>query len=202
MHTVAATPARKLTYRDYLKFPDDRDRHELIDGAHYVTPPPIIDHQSILGNLFFEVRLHLETHPQGRVFVAPCAIVFTLFDVVAPDFFFVRRERLAILGERTVNGAPDLIVEILSPSTRRRDEGVKLALYDRGGVSEYWVIAPVTRTVRVYRRSANALQTRGRDHRRHRSDALDAADAGSRDRAREAVHEVAAARNSSRKRHA
>ena len=158
MHTVAAKPARKLTYRDYLKFPEDRNRHELIDGVHYVTPPPILQHQSILGDLYFQMRLHLEAHPQGEAFFAPCDVVFTLFDVVEPDLLFVQAGRARIIGEKNIQGAPDLVVEILSPSTRRRDEGVKLALYDRGNVSEYWVIAPITRTVRVYRRPARALE--------------------------------------------
>ena len=158
MQTAAATPARKLTYRDFLKFPDDGKRHELIDGVHYVSPSAIPRHQVILCELFFLVRLHLESHAQGTVLLSPCDVVFTLLDIVVPDLFFVKADRRAIVGDRNIQGAPDLVVEVLSPSTRRRDEGVKLALYDRGGVSEYWVIAPVTRTVRVYRRPAKALE--------------------------------------------
>ena len=145
MQTVAAKPARKLTYRDFLKFPDDGNRHELIDGVHYVSPSAVPRHQVILCELFFQVRLHLEAQPQGTVLLSPCDVVFTLFDIVVPDLFFVQAGRAGIVGEKNIQGAPDLVVEILSPSTRRRDEGVKLALYDRGGVSEYWVIAPITR---------------------------------------------------------
>jgi Uma2 family endonuclease len=158
MHTAAIKPARKLMYRDYVKFPDDGNRHELIDGAHYVTPSAIPRHQRILVHLLFDVQLHIETHPQGEVFLSPCDVVFTLFDIVVPDLVFVKTERLSILSEMNIQGAPDLVVEILSPSTRRHDEGVKLGLYDRGGVSEYWVIAPITRTVRVYRRPSKALE--------------------------------------------
>jgi Uma2 family endonuclease len=154
--TATATP--KLTYRDFVKFPDDGKRHELIDGVHYVSPSPIPKHQRILGNLHFLVRLHLEEHPQGRLFFAPCDVIFTMFDIVVPDLLFIREARAAILTEKNIQGAPDLVVEIASPGTRRRDEGVKLALYDRAGVEEYWFLDPSAETVRVYRRRAKGLE--------------------------------------------
>jgi Uma2 family endonuclease len=157
MHTTAI-PAPKLTYRDFVKFPDDGKRHELIDGVHYVSPSPITAHQRILGSLYFLVRQHLEQHPQGRLFLAPCDVIFTLFDIVVPDMLFIREERAAILTEKNIQGPPDLVVEIGSPGTRRRDEGAKLALYDRCGVAEYWFLDPGAETVRVYRRRAKALE--------------------------------------------
>jgi Uma2 family endonuclease len=157
MHTTATT-ASKLTYRDFLKFPDDGKRHELIDGVHYVSPSPITAHQRVLGSLYFAVRLHLEQHPQGRLCLSPSDVVFTPFDIVVPDLLFIRDARAAILTEKNIQGAPDLVVEIASPGTRRRDEGVKLALYDRGGVEEYWFLDPSAETVRVYRRRAKALE--------------------------------------------
>ena len=83
---MKANPARvKLTYDDFLLFPDDGKRHELIDGEHYVTPSPNIRHQTILGNLYFLIRTWLEQHPVGRAFMAPLDVVFTQFDVVEPD---------------------------------------------------------------------------------------------------------------------
>jgi Uma2 family endonuclease len=146
-------PARvRLTYDDFLLFPDDGARHELIDGEHYVTPSPNIRHQAILGNLYFLVRAWLEQHPVGRAFMAPLDVVFTNFDVVEPDLLFVSRHRAAeILTARHVMGAPDIVVEIGSPSTRKRDETIKRRLYERSGVAEYWVVDPDLEVVRVYR---------------------------------------------------
>jgi Uma2 family endonuclease len=150
---MKANPARvKLTYDDFLLFPDDGKRHELIDGEHYVTPSPNIRHQTILGNLYFLIRTWLEQHPVGRAFMAPLDVVFTQFDVVEPDLLFVSRIRAAdILTAKHVTGAPDIVVEIGSPSTRKRDETIKRRLYERSGVSEYWVVDPDLEVVRVYR---------------------------------------------------
>jgi Uma2 family endonuclease len=150
---MKANPARvKLTYDDFLHFPDDGKRHELIDGEHYVTPSPNIRHQTILGNLYFLMRTWLEQHPVGRAFMAPLDVVFTQFDVVEPDLLFISRIRAAdILTAKHVTGAPDIVVEIGSPSTRKRDETIKRRLYERSGVSEYWVVDPDLDVVRVYR---------------------------------------------------
>jgi Uma2 family endonuclease len=152
-----AAQTRKLTYRDFVRFPDDRQRHELIDGVHYVTPSPADEHQVILGNLHYWIRAHLQRHPAGRVYLSPFDVVFSMFDVVEPDLLFISTERLAIITRRNVRGAPDLVVEIGSPSTRRRDEDEKLRLYDRFGVDEYWVVDPQEQAVRVYRRRRAAL---------------------------------------------
>jgi len=152
------TATRKLTYEDYLRFPDDGKRHELIDGVHYVTPAPLRPHQSIVGNLYYAIRHHLEQQPGGRVYLSPFGVVFTLFDVVEPDLLFVSEARRPIVTEKHVQGAPDLVVEIISKSTRRRDEGIKLRLYERSAVEEYWVIYPESGTIRIYRRSGPALK--------------------------------------------
>ena len=89
-------PARvKLTYDDFLLFPDDGQRHELIDGEHYVTPSPNMKHQAISGNLFFMIRSWLEQHPVGRIFYAPFDVVFTNFDVVEPDLLYMSHARAA-----------------------------------------------------------------------------------------------------------
>jgi Uma2 family endonuclease len=146
-------PARvRLTYDDFLLFPDDGKRHELIDGEHYVTPSPNIRHQAILGNLYFLVRTWLEQHPVGRVFMAPLDVVFSDFDVVEPDLLFVSRERAPdILAVKHVTGAPDIVVEIGSPTTRKRDETIKRRLYERSGMFEYWVIDPDLEVVRICR---------------------------------------------------
>jgi len=148
-----STPGVKLTYDDFLLFPDDGKRHELIDGEHYVTPSPGTKHQRISGNLFFLVRAWLEAHPSGQIFYAPYDVVFSQFDVVEPDLLYLSHARAAeVLTPLHARGVPELVVEIASKGTRKRDETIKRRLYERTGVTEYWVVDPALDVVRVYRR--------------------------------------------------
>ena len=171
---VKAASARvKLTYEDFLLFPDDGKRHELIDGEHYVTTSPNTKHQRILGNLHWLVRSYLEQHAVGRVFFAPFDVVFSNFDVVEPDLLYMSHARAAeILTSAHVEGSPEIVVEIGSPSTRGRDETIKRRLYERCAVSEYWVIDPELDVVRVYRRESSGEFARPTELSRERSDAL------------------------------
>ena len=143
----------KLTYDDFVLFPDDGLRHELIDGEHYVTPSPNAKHQKVLANLHLSLGVWLRAHPIGEVFFAPFDVVFSRIDVVEPDLLFMSNERAAqILTNANIQGVPEMVVEIGSPGTRRRDETTKRALYERVGVSEYWVVDTELDVVRVYRR--------------------------------------------------
>jgi Uma2 family endonuclease len=147
----------KLTYDDYLQFPDDGKRHELIDGEHYVTPTPKRPHQQISGNLHWLIRSYLEQHPVGRVFYAPFDVIFSSFDVVEPDLLYMSNDRANEVLRDWVHGAPELVIEIASASTRKRDEAIKRRLYERFGVSEYWVVDPEVERIRVYRRAGGAF---------------------------------------------
>ena len=152
------TPGVKLTYDDFLLFPDDGQRHELIDGEHYVTPSPNRVHQRIVGNLHFELRTYLNAHVVGEVFLAPFDVVFSHFDVVEPDLLYISNERRReILTAQNVRGTPDLVIEVGSPGTRRRDETIKRRLYERSAVPEYWIVDPDLEVVRVYRREKEAF---------------------------------------------
>src|SRR5262245_35733886 len=111
----AAEP--KLTYREFVRFPDDGRRHELIDGKHYVTPAPTLWHQRLSMRLTMALGKYLESHPIGELFAAPCAVVLSLFDIVLPDLLLVLNDQAAILTKRTVRGAPALVIEINSEST-------------------------------------------------------------------------------------
>jgi Uma2 family endonuclease len=143
----------KLTYDDFVLFPDDGKRHEIIDGEHYVTPSPNTKHQTVVGNLYWLIRSSLETHPVGRVYFAPFDVVFSNFDVVEPDLLYVSNERMTdVVTPQHVRGAPDLVVEVGSPTTRKRDETIKRQLYQRAGVVEYWFVDPELDVVRVYTR--------------------------------------------------
>jgi Uma2 family endonuclease len=151
---MKADRAVKLTYDDFVLFPDDGKRHELIDGEHYVTPSPNTRHQQISGNLYLLVRAWLEEHPLGQVFYAPYDVVFSQFDVVEPDLVYLSNERAAqVITVQHARGVPELVIEIGSPSTRKRDETIKRRLYERAGVSEYWVVDPEIDVIRVYRRA-------------------------------------------------
>ena len=154
----AGDPSLKLTYDDYLQFPDDGKRHELIDGEHYVTPSPNLRHQKISGRLYLLIGTWLSTHPVGEVYSAPLDVLFSRFDVVEPDLLYVSNERAPeLLSGQYVTGAPDLVIEIGSPGTRRRDETIKRSLYQRSNVLEYWVVDPDIDAIRVYRRSGERL---------------------------------------------
>ena len=146
--------AARLTFADLELVPPDGRRHELIDGEHFVTPAPALRHQAISRNLTFLLVWFLRDRPLGKVFHAPLDVVFTPHDVVEPDLLYVSAERSAILTAPNVRGAPDLAIEILSPSSRRQDEVLKRDLYDRAGVLEYWIVDPEAETVKVFRRGA------------------------------------------------
>ena len=149
-----AHPGVKLTYDDFVLFPDDGMRHELIDGEHYATPSPNLKHQKVSGSIHLLIASWLEDHPIGQIFYAPFDVVFSRYDVVEPDLLYVSNARTTkVLTPANVQGAPDLVIEIGSPSTRRRDETIKRHLYERSDVSEYWVVDPDIDVVRVYRRT-------------------------------------------------
>jgi len=156
MHDVMS--GVKLTYDDLRRLPDDNLRHELIDGEHQVAASPSTRHQLVLGNLYYALRAWLQEHPIGQVYLAPIDVVLSSHDVVVPDLLYVAGTRASeIVTPQAVRGVPDLVVEILSPATRRLDRGRKLALYDRAGAHEYWMVDPQRHSVRVYRRHAHAL---------------------------------------------
>ena len=150
----AGTRGVKLTYDDFLLFPDDGKRHELIDGEHFVTPSPNTKHQTVSMTLSIVIGGWLEGHTIGRVYHAPFDVVLSRFDVVEPDLLYMSNARAAdVLTPQHVRGAPELVIEIGSPGTRARDETLKRALYERMGVEEYWFVDPEIDVVRVYRRS-------------------------------------------------
>ncbi len=152
------TPAVKLTYDDFVRFPDDGKRHELIDGEHYVTPSPNTKHQAIVGNLYLIIRSWLEEHPIGRIFLSPYDVVFSEIDVVEPDLLYLSNERAAqVITPLHVRGVPELVIEIVSKGTRKRDETIKRDLYERMGVSEYWVINPQLDVMQIYRRAGSTF---------------------------------------------
>jgi Uma2 family endonuclease len=144
----------KYTYEDLQTFPEgDGKRYEIIDGDLLVTLAPPTCHQLVLGNFHWWVRSYLEKTPIGEVLFAPFDVVLSDVNVVEPDLLFLSNARLHRLTEENAQGAPDLVVEVLSEATRRTDEIRKRKLYERVDVLEYWIVDPEIETVKVYRKA-------------------------------------------------
>ncbi len=153
-----ATPSQaiKLTYEDYCNTPDD-ERYELLDGDLFMTPAPRVSHQKAVIKLGARLYYFVEERELGVVLSSPCDVVLSDTDVVQPDLLFVSNERAHIMTEENFQGAPDLVVEVLSPSTADRDLTVKRALYAKHGVKEYWIVDTDARTVTVLLRDSAGL---------------------------------------------
>ena len=141
----------RFSYEDLRLFPDDGLRRELIDGEVYVTPAPIIRHQRTVTRLSRLIGNFLDAHPLGEVLVAPVDVIFSEEDdVTEPDILYVSNERASIVSERGLEGAPDWLIEVTSPSTRKRDFTLKLKRYQKYGVRLYWIIDLEAEMVHVW----------------------------------------------------
>lgn len=129
-----------LTYEDYCALPDDGRRYEILAGELIVSPSPKTRHQEIVGNLYNLLRGHVTTAKRGRVFFAPYDVVLDDNTVVQPDLIYVSNDKRSIVGEDNVRGAPDLLIEVLSPSNPNLDLRDKRQLYARYGVPWYWIV--------------------------------------------------------------
>ena len=152
MRSPAARADMRLTYDDFVLFPDDGKRHEIIDGEHVVTPSPNVRHQVLVGRLFYDLEHYFRAHPQtGQVFAAPLDVLLSPYDIVEPDLLVVTGDQTGILTEKNVQGPPALVIEVLSKSTRKRDAQTKRRLFERTGVREYWLVDPELDAVQVFR---------------------------------------------------
>ena len=128
------------TYADYCVLPQDFNRHEIIEGDHVETPSPTTKHQRVLANLTSLLNGYVNAHSLGVVLAAPMDVLLAPTSVVQPDLLFICKERLGIIKEANIQGPPDLVVEVLSPSTAAIDRGGKMSLYARYGVPHYWIL--------------------------------------------------------------
>jgi len=149
--------SNRWTYAEFARLPDDGNRYEVIAGELHMTPAPRPVHQQaafeigrLLGNFVVE-------HQLGWVLPAPIDVLFGEGDYLEPDLVFVRRERVGIVSDRGVEGAPDLVVEVLSGSSAARDRGIKRARYAHFGVPQYWVVDPEAKQIEVYRMQEDPL---------------------------------------------
>ncbi|MFN8525847.1 MAG: Uma2 family endonuclease [Chloroflexota bacterium] len=139
-----------LTYQDYLELPDDGRQYEIVDGDVFVNPAPNIDHQRTNRSLYGDVWGYVEGHHLGEVFFAPVDVVLSETNVIQPDIVYVANDRLDVIREAGIVGAPTLVVEIISPKRASRDRLVKRQLYERFGVPYYWIADRETRTIEAF----------------------------------------------------
>ena len=136
-------PLPQITWDHVQQLPDDGNRYEAIGGELYVTPAPSVRHQRVLKRLYNALERILEEPRLGEVLFAPLGVRFPATgEGVQPDLLFVSNERRDIVASDELKGAPDLVIEILSPTTAGRDTGLKRVLYERQGVAEYWIVDP------------------------------------------------------------
>ena len=139
----------RYTYEDYARLPDDA-RYEVIDGELFLTPAPTPFHQIVGLRILRFLETHVEREALGIVFVAPCDVVLSRFDVLQPDLFFISTGRMSVIGEKYISDAPDLVIEVLSPEASRRDRVLKAKRYARFGVREMWIADPKAKTIELF----------------------------------------------------
>lgn len=138
------------TVDDYLALPDDGHRYELIAGEIVMSPSPTTKHQRVIARLTTRLHAFVESRRLGEVFFAPLDVQISRYSVVQPDVTVVLAGRSAIVSDDRINGAPDLVVEVISPSSRKRDLRDKANLYMHAGVPEYWIVDPESEAITVY----------------------------------------------------
>jgi Uma2 family endonuclease len=145
----------KLTFEQFRQLPDDGKRYELVRGEVHLTPSPTTKHQIILGRLYASLDEYLSKNPLGRLLFAPLDVRLSADTALQPDLIYVASAHAAIVQEDYLRGSPDLVVEILSPSTAAHDRATKLPLYAEAGVGEMWIIDPQAKTVEILKLQGN-----------------------------------------------
>ena len=153
---MAAVKVAPLTVQDYRLLPEAGPRYQLIEGDLLMAPAPSRFHQDVSANLQFVIQSYLEKHPTGKLYNAPFDVYFDSFNVHQPDLVFIAKNNYGILTEAGAEGAPDLIIEILSPTTSFLDKKTKRQVYARSGVEELWLVDPDLKLVHVYHLQQNA----------------------------------------------
>ena len=152
VRTMPLSSTETITWRDAQRMPDDGNRYEAIGGELFMTPSPSVRHQILVVRLYDALRPLLPTAQGGMLLVAPLGVESEdSREGVQPDLLFVSGKRRDLLVGASVRGAPDLVVEVLSPSTAGRDRGIKRRLYERLGVPQYWIVDPVAEAIDVWR---------------------------------------------------
>jgi Uma2 family endonuclease len=147
---MIATGPKPITARQYMGMPEGPPYYQLIEGDLYQSPSNDAFHQVIVGNLNFIIRNYLSGHPVGKVHLGPSDVTLSDLNIFEPDLYFVSNARKPIMTRHGADGAPDLVIEVLSPRTAKFDRGIKREVYARAGVIELWIIDPDRKEVHVY----------------------------------------------------
>ncbi len=147
----------KQTYQDYLKTPMG-GKYQLIDGEIIEMTSPTPNHQNTVLTLGMLLKKYANENKLGKVFIAPLDIYLGKNDTYQPDVFFISKERESIIGEKKIEGAPDLVIEVLSESTAYYDLKKKKAVYEKSGVSEYWIVDAEEKNIEIYENSDGGFQ--------------------------------------------
>jgi Uma2 family endonuclease len=161
METQSLKTDIKFNYEDYLRFPDDGKRYQIIEGEVYMVPAPNPYHQMILSNVESILRSFVKAGNLDLVLIAPCDVVFSYADVVQPDIFFISQGRSSIITDKNIQGSPDLVVEVISSHTGKLDRTLKRSLYARFGVKEYWLVNPDRKEVEVLVHKQGSYESMG-----------------------------------------
>ena len=145
-----------VTRREYEDMPAGPPYYQVIQGGLFMSPSPTPHHREAAGILFRKIGNFLEENPIGKVYISPVDVFLDDLNVYQPDVLFIRADRLSIILEKGIEGAPDLVAEVLSPSTAKYDLGAKRAVYARSGVKEFWVADPAEKALRVFRFAESA----------------------------------------------
>ncbi|MDA8563060.1 Uma2 family endonuclease [Mariniblastus sp.] len=140
----------KLTYDDYALIPADGKRHEIIEGKHHVCPVPSLFHQTLSSRIMYQLYTQIELKEIGVVFNAPVDVQLHDHSIVQPDLVVVLSENKEILTKPKIDGVPDLMIEILSPSNPKHDREIKMKLYLKSGIREYWIVDPMNEAIEQY----------------------------------------------------
>ena len=151
--------ATKMNYDQLCLLPEDRNRYELFDGELVMTPSPAARHQEIVGKLHVLLAIYVQNNSLGKVYVAPLDAIFDPYNVLQPDILYVSRERVPEIVKERIQGAPDVVVEVLSPSTFYNDLRRKMTVYSQFGVQEYWIVDPEMQTIELYTRQGDKLRS-------------------------------------------
>jgi Uma2 family endonuclease len=150
---------RKIyTYQDYLELPDDGKRYEIIEGELIMSPAPSTIHQMTKGNFYFHVRKFIEKEKLGILFDAPTDVLMSNTNIVQPDIFFIFHKNSSIIKEANIIGVPDLINEIISPSSGYYDLIAKKEIYETFGVKEYWIVDPLKKRIEIFVNNENKFE--------------------------------------------
>jgi Uma2 family endonuclease len=149
---AAYPPQGEWTYEDYIHLPDDGWKYEVIEGVLYMTPSPNTKHQRAIVRILLTMGTFVRQKKLGELFASPLDVILpnNLGTPVQPDIFFIRQERLGIVKEGNIEGAPDLVVEVLSPSNWLDDRRVKFKAYSQATIPEYWIVDPIQDTIEVF----------------------------------------------------